>query len=78
MFLHAAQPHANVYRDKPEFVKFFVFAVLFSHFDSVVRRKQSFSWISPFILPRSPMEATISRFSAYFVAFHLIKKNGRL
>jgi hypothetical protein len=27
-------------------------AVLFPHFDSVVRRKQSLSWIPPFLLPR--------------------------
>ena len=58
--------------DKPEFVKFFVFPVLFPNFDSVVRRKQSFLFISPFVLPRSPMEATISRFSAYFVAFYFL------
>ena len=44
-------------------------AVLFPHFDSVVRRKQNFLFISPFVLPRSPMKATISRISAYFVAF---------
>jgi len=58
--------------DKPEFVKFFVFPVLFSHFAAIVRRKRSLPWIPPFVLPRSPMEATISRFSAYFGAFFFL------